>query len=451
MRIPTARLDALLLQAEELLSAKLAAHQHVRELREARSALAAWRREWSSVRPAARALGKRERGTVTISLSAQSGDKVEIEFSDDGAGIQVPRVRQAAVRVGLLTAQEADKLGDREALDLVFRSGVSTAAILTDLSGRGLGLAIVREKVERLGGTLSMETRQGAGTTFRLLLPLTLATFRGVLVRVGEHLFVLPQVHVERALRLAPQVVRTVEMREVLLLDGQAVSLVSLGAALELARPGAAGQEVEECAVVLAAGASRIAFRVHEVLGEQEVLAKTLGRPLVRVRNVAGATVLGTGRVVPILNVPDLMRSAVRASGAAGRPVTAAAAPQEARGKSILVAEDSITARALLKGILEGGGYHVSTAVDGVDALAQLRSGSFDLVVSDVDMPRMSGFDLTARIRGEKRLADLPVVLVTALESREDRERGIEVGASAYIVKRSFDQSNLLEIVRRLA
>jgi two-component system chemotaxis sensor kinase CheA len=193
-----------------------------------------------------------------------------------------------------------------------------------------------------------------------------------------------------------------------------------------------------------------MAFAVDAVLDEQEVLVKTLGPQLRRVRNIAGATILGTGQVVPVLNVPDVLKSAVRASAAAVRLPAAPAAPKEAPRKSVLVVEDSITARMLLKHLLEAAGYQVMTAVDGVDGFTQLRSGAVDIVVSDVDMPRMNGFDLTAKIRGDKKLADVPVVLVTALQSPQDRERGIEVGANAYLVKSSFDQSDLLEVIRRL-
>jgi two-component system chemotaxis sensor kinase CheA len=175
---------------------------------------------------------------------------------------------------------------------------------------------------------------------------------------------------------------------------------------------------------------------------------KSLGKQLSGVRNVAGAAVLGTGKVVLVLNVPDLMKSAVKVSASA--PPSTADAQEPQKGKSILIAEDSITARTLLKNILESAGYRVKTTVEGVDAFATLRTEEFDLVVSDVDMPRVNGFDLTAKIRADKRISELPVVLVTALESRQDRERGIDVGASAYIVKSSFDQSNLLEVIRRL-
>ena len=164
---------------------------------------------------------------------------------------------------------------------------------------------------------------------------------------------------------------------------------------------------------------------------------------------MAGATVLGSGRVVPILDVADLLKSATEA-GAAARPADAPAEDPERTKRSILVAEDSITSRALLKNILETAGYEVRTAVDGAEAFAALKTATFDLLVSDVDMPRMNGFGLTAKVRSDPKLAGLPVVLVTALGSREDRERGIDAGANAYIVKSSFDQSNLLEVLRRL-
>src|SRR5574340_459796 len=402
--------------------------------------------------------GKPPHGTITVAIAQQDGGKIEILVADDGAGIDAARVKAAACRLGVVSAEEAEKLDEQEAQGLIFRSGISTSQIITDVSGRGLGLAIVREKVERLGGTVSLESgapepRRGAGTSFRIVLPLTLATFRGVLVRIGEHCFVIPARSVERAARVDQRDILTVENRGVIPLDGQAVALVSLGDVLELTRQKlpsrrAAGTTPDKAAVVvLGPGPRRVAFRVDEILGEQEVLVKALGRQLARVRNVAGASVLGTGQVVAVLNVPDLLKSAVKQ---AAPPAIAAEAHEAAEKRAILVVEDSITSRALLKNILESAGYLVTTAVDGADAYTTLKTGKFDLVVSDVDMPRMDGFDLTAKVRADKRIGELPVVLVTALESREHRERGIDVGANAYIVKSSFDQSNLLEVIRRL-
>ncbi len=392
---------------------------------------------------------KLPRGTVTIIITPKNGSKVEILIADDGAGIDAAKVRSAALKSGVISQEEAGKLDEQESLALVFQSGVSTSPIITAISGRGLGLVIVREKVEKLGGVVSVETHQDIGTTFKISLPLTLARFRGIAARVDEHLFVLPTANVDRVMRVNKEDIKTVENRETIPVDGRAVSLVRLGHVLELTTREASRTDPDKVPVVILGSAEkRIAFQVDEVLGEQEVLVKSLGRQLSRVRNVAGATVLGNGEVVPILNVSDLLRSAAKITA----PPTKAAALQEVKTKrkSILIAEDSITARTLLKNILESAGYTVKTAVDGVDAFTILRTEGFDLVVSDVDMPRMSGFDLTAKIRREKKFAELPVVLVTALESREDRERGIDAGANAYIVKSSFDQSNLLEVIRRL-
>ena len=394
-----------------------------------------------------RRMGKAPGGRLSIAIAAKNGGKIDILVSDDGAGIDAVKVRSAAIKQGVITREDAEKLNGQETLALIFRSGVSTSPIITDLSGRGLGLAIVREKVEKLGGTLSVESRPDVGTSFRIVLPLTLATFRGLLVHVDERVFVLPAASVEQVVRVKEDDIKTVENRETIQIDGRTLALVRLADVLELPRRAAKEEAASGAAVVLGLGAERIAFRVDAVQGEQEILVKSLGAPLMRVRNIAGATILGTGMVVPILNVPDLMKSAVKAAAA---PAAVAVEEAAAQRKSILVAEDSITARTLLKNILEAAGYDVKTAVDGAEAFALLKTEKFDLAVSDVEMPRMNGFDLTAKIRADKGLSELPVVLVTALESREYRERGIDVGANAYIVKSSFDQSNLLETIRRL-
>jgi two-component system chemotaxis sensor kinase CheA len=394
--------------------------------------------------------GKPTRATVTMSISARNGSNVELLISDDGKGIDAGKVRAAAGKLRLLSPERAESLDDKEALAFIFQAGVSTSPIITDISGRGLGLAIVKEKVEKLNGAVSVETEAGQGTSFRIILPLTLARFHGILVRVGEHLFVFPTSNVERVAQVAKDDVKAVENRETITVKGQAVSLVRLHEALNLSATVAAGGQPDVLpAVVLTSANQRIAFVVDEVLNEQEVLVKTLGKQLIRVRNIAGATVLGTGKVVPILNASDLIASAVRTSGTGIHAVAVPSEETEKKRKSVLVAEDSITSRTLLKNILETAGYQVETAVDGVEALTKLRSGEFDLVVSDVDMPRMNGFALTAKIRADKKFLELPVILVTALDSREDREHGIDVGANAYIVKSSFDQSNLLEIIRR--
>lgn len=402
-------------------------------------------------KPEEREQSKKPRhGTVTIAISQVNGSSVEILMKDNGAGINLAKVKEAAVKLGISSEKEVDKLNEQEALSLIFQSEVSTSPIITNLSGRGLGLAIVREKVEKLGGHMSVETKPQTGTSFRILLPVTVATFRGILVRTADQVFVIPTANVERVMRMKRDEIKTVENRETITLNGRAVSHVRLVDVLELPLKEKKREDSGLIqALVLSAAGKRIAFSVEEVLNEQEVLVKSLGKQLSRVRNVSGATVLGSGKVVPILNVPDLVKTAVKEPFApAGTAVSAG--DVESKRKSVLVVEDSITSRMLLKNIMESAGFHVKTAVDGVDALTALRTEDFDLVVSDVEMPRMNGFDLTAGIRADQKLSQLPVVLVTSLGSREDRERGIDVGANAYIVKSSFDHSNLLEIIRRL-
>ncbi|HHT9113522.1 MAG: hybrid sensor histidine kinase/response regulator [Planctomycetes bacterium] len=393
---------------------------------------------------------KPRRGAITMSTTHLDGNKVEILVSDDGTGIDVSKVKEAAVKERILSQMEADNLTEREALYLIFHSGISTSPMITDISGRGLGLAIVQEKVENLGGSISVKTAPYTGTTFRILLPLTVATFRGISVLVSDRVFLIPTTNVEKTIKIRNDEIKTVENRETITVNNRPVSFARLGRILELPYKKKRDEQTDSTTVLLlSVSGKRIAFGIDKILDEQEILVKNLGRQLARVRNIAGAAIMGTGKPVPILNVPDLIRSAVKAAGAPAMPAVAAE-KAEAKRKAILVVEDSITSRILLKNILESAGYDVKTAVDGIDAITTLKTEHFDLVVSDIEMPRMNGFDLTLKIRSDKKLAELPVVLVTALEAREDRERGIDVGANAYIVKSSFNQSNLLEVVRRL-
>ena len=401
--------------------------------------------------PERRVEGEKPRcGTINLSITQAEGGNVEILLSDDGGGIDLARVKKKAVESGILSQKEVEHLEDQEAISLIFRSGVSTSRIITEISGRGLGLAIVQENVEKLGGLLSMETNPGKGTAVSIQLPVTLATFRGVLVEAADRFFVVPSSHVERIARIRQNEIKTVENRTTILLDGRVVSFLELAHVLEISyKEDQKDERAFVTVLVLGAGEKRIAFKVDEVLSEQEVLVKGLGKQLSRVPNIAGATILGSGKVVPILSAQDLLKTSLEAITRV-TTVGVIKGEEEAGEKSILVVEDSITSRMLIKNILEAAGYLVKTAVDGQDAYSTLKTEAFDLVVSDVEMPKMDGFELTTKIRSDKRLAETPVVLVTSLESREDQERGIDVGANAYIVKRSFDQSNLLDVIGRL-
>jgi len=387
--------------------------------------------------------GKPGAGNIKIAVSTIGGNKVEILFADDGLGIDVEKVKEISVKQGIVS--EKEQCTEQETLYRVFQSGISTSPIITDISGRGLGLAIVKEKIEQLGGRMSMESRRNKGVSFKMVIPLFHATFRGVLVKVLQQVFVIPTTRVERVMRIGKDEIKTVENRETISLDGTTVALTRLADVLELSRTQEESYPLHT--VIIGSSGRLIGFVVDEVLDEHEILTKNLNQYLSRIRNVAGTTILGSGQIVPILNVSDLIKSAMRSgSSSLGNDNV----HTEKERKSILVVEDSITSRMLLRNILETSGYLVKTAVDGVDAITRLKSETFDLVVSDVDMPRMNGFDLTSKIRSQEKLSKLPVVLVTALESPADKERGIDVGANAYIVKSSFGQSSLLDIIRKL-
>jgi two-component system chemotaxis sensor kinase CheA len=396
------------------------------------------------------AAGKPGAATVKITVSQKDGDKVEFVVSDDGAGIATAKVAASAVKHGIVRSDQVAALPEEGLLALIFQSGISTSPLITDVSGRGLGMAIVAEAMENLGGSIAVESRPGAGTTFRLVVPLTLATLRGVCVRVSQSIFVIPTLALNRVISSERKAIATVENRPVMMVDAKPVMLVRLRDVLGLADQSVPSPGGKLFAVVLGAAERRVAFEVDEILGDQEILIKPLGRYLVRVPNVLGAAVLGSGKVAPVLNASDLLKSAAKAPSANVADGSMPGEPIAPNDKSILVVEDSITARSLLKNILEAAGYHVMTAVDGIDAWSALKLEPFQLVVSDVEMPRMNGFDLTSRIRADQHLAELPVLLLTALESREDRERGVEAGANAYIVKSDFDQERLLEVVARL-
>lgn len=396
-------------------------------------------------------IGKSPRGRIVVAVSAREGNRVEIAISDDGAGIPVAKVRSRAEKMGLRSESALAGMDDAQARQLVFESGLSTSPILTDLSGHGLGLAIVREKVDAMGGRITVECpSSGAGTRFVIVLPATLSTFRGLMVHAGGRPFVLPSRHVERVLRLRPEFVITEGGRDAIPVDDEKLPLVSLAATLGLKnQPRNADEPPRHVQIVIVtSGVERMAFAVDEVIGDQEVLVQPLAPPLRRVRNIAAATVQGTGRVVPLINVVDLLKSATLERD--GCMPSWRSAQAVSAGASLLVAEDSITSRTQLREVLESAGYRVTTAADGMEALANLQAGKFDLLVTDVEMPRLDGFGLTARVRRDERLSELPVILVTALDTREDKERGVEVGANAYIVKRGFDKGRLLDTIRRL-
>jgi len=384
--------------------------------------------------------GKPAAGVITVS-AALKGARVEIAVSDDGRGLDRERIREEARARGL--PESAD---DRDLLALVFHPGLSTARALTAVSGRGVGLDVVKSQVNALHGTVGLESAAGSGTTFTLTVPLTVTLIRALLVESAGRTFALATTQVLGLRRLSPQEVRNVGGREMLAVNQGLLPLVSLAGALGLAPPlrnrGQAG-----FVVLVEAGTSRVAFVVDELLAEQDLVVTALGRRLRQVPNVAGCALLEDGDIALILSAAELAESALRAP--LRRPLLSAAVPEAAR-RRLLVADDSVTTRTLEKAILEEAGYEVRLAADGHQAWRILQEEAIDLVVADVEMPGMDGFTLTDTLRHSSALVRIPVVLVTSLSSDKDRARGLEVGADAYIVKSGFGRDGLVDAVGQL-
>jgi len=393
------------------------------------------------------AAGKPAKGTIRMA-ARQEGDHIVIEVSDDGRGIDPDAVRAAAVRKGYISEAEVKAMSDREAKYLIFEKGFSTSAIITEISGRGVGMDVVREFiVEKLKGSLDVHSTLGEGTTFRLTIPLTLAIIRALMLRVGDRVFALPTASVEETLRVEPSEIIKVEGREVIRRQRRTVPLVPLSEILSVPAHGHEGVKIPIATIGFSG--HRMGFIVDALVGEQQIVIKTLGSHLRKVENVAGVTILGAGEVVPILNVPDLMDNARHR---AGQRVGGQVVEKERTGPlKILICEDSFTTRELERSIFEAAGYEVEVAMDGAQGLAKLKEGlEVDAVVSDVQMPNMTGFELTRAIKNDPSLEEIPVIIVTSLERDEEKAEGIEAGADAYITKSVFNQDTLLDTVERL-
>ncbi|HEY4135392.1 MAG TPA: response regulator [Alphaproteobacteria bacterium] len=392
------------------------------------------------------AAGKPARGNVSLHIESLDEGHVRIEIADDGQGMGTSEIREAALRSRTLTPDEIGTLDDGAILELAFHAGVSTSPVISSLSGHGLGLSIVRERVERLDGKVRIARSSAQGTTIQIDLPVSIATYRGLLVDVSGAALLWPLDSVERAIGVPADAVQEALSSRLFVYENETLPFVRLASVLGLSRLDQGGAAKTFPCIVAKAGDKRGVFLVDGIAGEHEVLIKDLQSPLRRLRNVAAVGLMGTGELVLVLRPSDILQS----MHLVGTEHGADAAAAEVRTRRILVVDDSITTRTMERNLFESAGYRVRVAADGLEAWNLLQAEEIDLVVSDIDMPRMNGFELTARIRSEQKTSALPIVLVTALESREDKKRGIEVGANAYVLKSTFDQSNLIEIVGRL-
>jgi two-component system chemotaxis sensor kinase CheA len=374
--------------------------------------------------------------------AGQLGSEMVIAISDDGAGIDVAEVRAAAERRGI----DVSGLDEAASLHLIFRAGVSTAEVLTEESGRGVGLDVVIEALDHVRGRVEVSTEPGAGSEFRIIVPITLTIVPCLIMTASGQAFAVPMAAVTRVLK--PDLATLpAGGRSHALVDGRGMAVSDLAAVLGLPEGGAGPS------VVLGTTGATHGFRVESLVGQRDVVVRGLGGLIPRMDCVAGASVEPDGSILFVLDVPALLqlaRASQPAAAPSAAPATGPRPPAAVARASLLVVDDALTVRELQRAILERAGYLVRTANDGLEALALLAEQRADLVLTDVEMPNLDGFGLTARIRAEPTLANIPVLLITSRSGDADRQRGLEAGADGYIVKSEFDEGRLLSAVSGL-
>ena len=386
--------------------------------------------------------GKPVPATVSVEVSLR-GSQVEIVLADDGQGVDLERIRQKLREKGLPEPDDEQLL-----LRQIFQPGFSTASIITDVSGRGVGMDVVKSQLESMRGTVDVSTVPGEGTRFTLSVPLTLTTIPAIFMKVSGQTFAVPSGHIRKLIRFRREELRPAQNGYVIPFGDTALPVVPLSELLGLAQTLPLDNDCPHLGVVLSVGDLQAVGIVDEVLSEQEIVLKNLGPRVRRTRFVSGATLLPSGQIALLLNVQNLLL--LLAEGDVSQKWTSRSTTSEARSLRVLLVDDALTTRTLFKSILEEAGYDVLPAVDGRNAWEVLKDNEVDLVVSDVDMPHMDGFQLTRAIRGTAQYKNLPVVLVTARDSDEDKRQGVQSGADAYLVKSAFHQTNLLETIAQL-
>ena len=397
------------------------------------------------------AAGKAPTGTVTL-RAYQRGNEIVIEIADDGAGISVDRVREKARGSAVVPPERLDTMTDHEVLNLIFLPGFSTARKVSAVSGRGVGMDVVRDAITRLKGSVDVSSEVGKGTTFRLRLPLTLAIIQVLLVRVSGELLAIPISGVERSIRVPADQVSEVLGEEVIEQQGDSITLVRLHRALGLDGEAWDAGEAGEVSMVVVESYGRVfGLVVDDLVSKSEVVIKSMGDLLQEVPKVAGATLLGE-RCVLILDVNEILEAVMRGETLQALPAPASADEEESGAqeepRSVLLVEDSDIVRRSIRRVMEEAGLRVTEARDGMEALELARRSSFDVVSTDVMMPRMDGYELTRALRQLDAYAAVPIIMITSKGEKIDKIRGFDAGVDDYLVK-PFGKAALLEILRR--
>jgi len=395
-------------------------------------------------------LAKNKSACGKINLNAyQQGSQVVLEISDDGAGIDLELVRQEIEKKGLIGRDKINELSDEQVYSFLFMPGFSTSKEVTDISGRGVGLDVVREKVAKLKGVVEIFSIIDKGTKFTIRLPLTLAITESLFVGCGAETFALPVEHVVETMRVNFDTIHTVEGKEALTVRGSILPLIRLNDIFGLLQRGIMEKKFF-LVVVVQSVEKKIGLMVDQILGRQEIVHKNLNQPLSKISGLSGATILGDGRVVLILDVPQIIETA---QGLVARLEKVTPKPQISttkKLKTILLVEDALSTAMLEKNILESSGFSVVIARDGQEALEKASQEKFDLVITDVLMPRMNGFELTRKLKKDNLYKDTPIIIVTTRETDADKREGLEAGADAYILKSEFTSEGLLTTIERL-
>jgi len=388
--------------------------------------------------------GKSNKGIIRLNAFQNAGFII-IEVFDDGKGLDLNAIKEVVLKNKFCTQEELLTMTPAQIEALIFKSGFSTSAFVSDISGRGVGLDVVRANVERLKGMVTIESNAGKGCKFIIRLPLALSTMRVIIVSVAQKKYAISMEFIVVTRKVQTQEIFTVAGKKTISFEDQPLSVAYLSEILEL--PVTSSAVSEMFCMVFSVENERFGILVDALLDEQEVVLKPQNAILKRVRNVSGAAILATGEICVVLNPQDMLRT-IRKLHVQVMPKEKL--EEEVIKKHILLVEDSITTRTQEKRILENSGYAVTVAFDGIDALDKLNKAIFDAVVADIQMPNMDGLTLTGRIRQDEKYKDLPIILVTSLASDEDKKKGMEAGANAYLPKPVFDQQIFLDILRRL-
>ncbi|ALQ01753.1 hybrid sensor histidine kinase/response regulator [Pseudomonas brassicacearum] len=391
--------------------------------------------------------GKPAEGLIRLRASHQAGLLV-LELADDGAGVDLDRVRRSIVERGLSPEQTAASLSEEELLTFLFLPGFSLRDKVTEVSGRGVGLDAVQHMVRQLRGAVVLEQTAGEGSRFHLEVPLTLSVVRSLVVEVGDEAYAFPLAHIERMCDLAPEDIVQVEGRQHFWHEGRHIGLVAASQLLN--RPATKGSSQTLKVVVIRERETIYGVAVERFIGERTLVVLPLDERLGKVQDISAGALLDDGSVVLIVDVEDLLRSVDKLLDTGRLERIARQNQAQAPRKRILVVDDSLTVRELQRKLLLNRGYDVAVAVDGMDGWNALRSEDFDLLITDIDMPRMDGIELVSLLRRDNRLQSLPVMVVSYKDREEDRRRGLDAGADYYLAKASFHDDALLDAVVEL-